>query len=84
MDFPITLALGAYRKIDPPMDSSVFLRFLWRDADIHADGHCYHDAIQTPLLVRLLPHGNHDTTDLQVQKWKAANTVKPAGLIYNS
>ena len=40
-------------------------RFLQRDADINFTRSCYYDTLQTTFLVRLLPHGNHDTNDMQ-------------------
>ena len=44
---------------------AVRLRLLRRHAHIHSLGANHHGAVQAPQLVCLLPHGHHDTADLQ-------------------
>lgn len=48
-----------------PGVAAVRLRLLRRHAHIHSLGANHHGAVQAPQLVCLLPHGHHDTADLQ-------------------
>ena len=71
-DLPAALALGLPRHPVPPRRGPVRLRLLQRHAHLYRPGADHHGALQTPQLVRLLPHGHHDPAHLQSKGGKAA------------
>lgn len=68
VDLQASLALGLSWHAVFRRCRTVCLWLLQRDAYLHSTGLSYHGFIQTPLMVRLLPHGNHDTANLQSKK----------------
>ena len=65
VDLQAALELGLPRHPFPSRRGAVRLRLLRRHAHIHSLGANHHGAVQAPQLVCLLPHGHHDTADLQ-------------------
>ena len=76
LDIQATVALGISRNAVFTGSGTVCLRILQRDAYLNSPGVCYDDFIQTPLLVRVLPHGNNDAADLQGEKYGAVENTK--------
>ena len=65
VDFQTALAVGLSRDTVPSRRGAVCLWVLQRDADLHRPWPDHHGAVQTPQLVCLLSHGDHDPADLQ-------------------
>ena len=64
VDIQAALALGVSWHAVSPRRGAVRLWVLQRDAHLHRAGADHHGAVQTPELVRLLPHGYDDPADL--------------------
>ena len=64
LDLPAPLGLGVSRDAVPPRSGPVRLRLLRRYADVNRFGPHHHGPFQAPQLVRLLPHGDHDSADM--------------------
>lgn len=65
VDFPASVALGLSRHPVFGRRGAVRFRLLQCNAYLHRTGIFYHDIIQAPLLVRVLPYGNNDAAYLQ-------------------
>lgn len=91
VDVQATLALGLPRHAVFWRDRTVCFRLLQRDAYLHRARIPYHGVIQTPLLVRVLPYGNHDAAYLQSQKrggtakmivWSLVSVIESSGMMW--
>ncbi len=64
VDLQASMALGLPRHALFRRRRAVCLRLLQCDAHLHRAWISHHDFIQAPFLVRVLPHGNHDSAHM--------------------
>ena len=67
LDIPAPLALGIYGNIRTGMGGPVQFWLLQHHAHLVSSRPCDDGPVQAENLVRLLPHGHHDTGDLQAE-----------------
>ena len=76
VDVQAAVALGISRNAVPSRRGTVCVRLLQCDADLYRSRTDYHDAVQAPQLVCVLPDGDHDPADLQSAERESVNLHK--------
>ena len=62
-------------KFCGPVDRPVCLWIFWGYADFHHFGPCDNGLIPATVLVRVLPHGDDDPGNLQIEEWKEVKRI---------